>query len=38
LITVGIPPTSVDRQGIPKEFASQKTIGLQSASVGKMRK
>lgn len=38
LITVGIPPTFVDRQGTPKEFASQNTMPNVSALEGKIRK
>jgi hypothetical protein len=38
LIIVGIPPTFVARQGTPKELASQKTIGVQSAIDGNIKK
>jgi len=38
LITVGIPPTFVDIQGTPKEFASQNTIPNASALEGKIKK
>ena len=35
---LGIPPTFRETQGTPNEFASQKTIGVQSASEGRIKK
>ena len=38
LTVVGIPPTSVVITGTPYELASPKTMGVQSAWVGRIRK